>query len=83
MKHRWETNMVLHGMCGSLICGATMYWGFWALTDKTITPLRTEAGIKFKAIYNVPAFHSYSGIMVALMAVPLFASGIIPYVRRW
>ncbi len=83
MKHRWETNMVLHGACGSLIFGATMFWGFWAMTDKTITPLRTEAGVLASKLYLAPAIHSYSGIMVNLIVVPVFVTGLIPYVRRW
>ena len=83
MKHRWETNMVLHGACGSLIFGSTMFWGFWALTDKTVTPLKTEAGVLASKLYSAPAVHSYAGIAATLIVVPLIVTGIIPYVRRW
>lgn len=75
--------MVLHAACGSLIFGATMFWGFWALTDKTITPLRTEAGVLASKLYRRPAIHSYSGIIATLIVVPIVVTGFIPYVRRW
>jgi hypothetical protein len=84
MKHMWEVNMVLHAGSGCLILGATMFWGFWAIADKTFTPLSTDAGrIASKLYGSNPAAHSYGGIIAALFAVPLVVTGFIPYVRRW
>jgi hypothetical protein len=31
MKHKWETNMVLHAASGTLITFATAFWGFWSI----------------------------------------------------
>ena len=35
------------------------------------------------ALSNGSGLHDYSGIVVALMAVPLMITGFIPYFRRW
>jgi hypothetical protein len=80
----WEVNMILHAGSGFLIFGATMFWGFWAISDKTFNPISTSAGqIAEKTLGAKPALHSYSGIMAALFALPLVVSGFVPYVRRW
>lgn len=31
MRHKWETNMVLHTASGTLITFATLFWGFWKI----------------------------------------------------
>ena len=34
MRNKWETNMILHTAFGSLISFSTMFWGFWAISNK-------------------------------------------------
>jgi hypothetical protein len=79
MKHKWETNMVLHAASGTLITFATMFWGFWAIKIKTIN-VNVGTG---NPLAKGTALHSLSGVMVSLMAVPLVISGFVPYFRRW
>jgi hypothetical protein len=70
--------MVLHAASGSLITFATMFWGFWSIQKKTI-----NLNVGGNPLAKGSALHSLSGVMVALMALPLVVTGFIPYFRRW
>jgi amino acid transporter len=87
MHHKWETNMILHTACGMLITMITIIWGFWAISRNGFNPSnkfgngnyigeRTAAGsLKYQ--------HSFAGIIVALMGIPLVITGFIAYIPRW
>lgn len=83
MRHKWETNMILHTACGMLITTVTMFWGFWAIQRNGFNPGDGNyIGQKGKG-GQVKYQHSFAGIMVALMGIPLVITGFIAYFRRW
>ena len=79
-KHKWETNMVVHTASGSLITLATMFWGFWSITQKGFANGQAQAGAP---LAKGSGLHDYGAISTALIAVPLAITGFIPYFRRW
>jgi hypothetical protein len=83
MRHKWETNMILHTASGMLITMITMFWGFWAISKNGFNPgMGNYIGQTGKG-GQVAYQHSFAGIIVALMGVPLMLTGFIAYFRRW
>ena len=81
MRHKWETNMVLHTATGMLITVTTCFWGFWAIDLKTFNPGNGQYIGKNNT--DMQYFHSFAGIITALLGVPLIITGFIAYFRRW
>lgn len=87
MRDKWETNMILHTAFGSLISFSTMFWGFWAISTKKGWETNTyPERIVNSATYSNGTgkfLHTFAGMTVPLMSVPLVLTGFIAYFRRW
>jgi hypothetical protein len=87
MRDKWETNMILHTAFGSLISFATMFWGFWAISNKkgweTNTYPERIIGSGTNPNGTGKYLHTFSAMTVPLMSVPLVLTGFIAYFRRW
>lgn len=83
MRHKWETNMIIHTAFGMLITMITMFWGFWAISRNGFNPGNGNYIGQKGAGGQVKYQHSFAGIIVALMGIPLVLTGFIAYFRRW
>lgn len=88
MRDKWETNMVLHTAFGMLISFSSMFWGFWVIDLKKGWDSNTYAEkTRGKNINPTTGqrmyLHTFAGMTVPLMAVPLIVTGFIAYFRRW
>ena len=76
--------MIIHTAFGSLITFATMFWGFWAMDNKSaFTTDYCKVGECTNRGGTRMYLHTFSGIAIALLGLPLAVTGFIAYFRRW